>query len=502
MYAPLPANRRRSGASFFASDQHFYWTNPVKDRAESLRATKASQQDAARPDAVTRVHDTGKLTARERLTALLDPGSEVEFGSIAAVDHNGDWVAEPGGVDLVGAIDGLTVIASSTDYTDHGGGYGAGRLERLFGLAHEHRWPVVFFVDGGGSRARHPRVGRGDLELNGAFGPFQLFDGMAQLSGWVPTVAIVSGPSFAGHASLAGFSDLVIGTPGSSIGMGGPPMVEAALGLRLSANELAGVEMHNQTGGIDLLVPDEPTAIAGARRYLSYQRHLPNGMVSPDAGAIASLVPPDGPYDMMPVIAALVDAGSFFELRPSFARAVLTGFARMDGRAVGVLASQPLQDNGRIDELAAVKINRFVELCDSYELPLVVLIDSDGCVTTWRDSEGRSASEAGISRWHTRAIMAHQHRSVPLLSVQLRRARGMSAMMMAGSPNTASVPAMMVAWPTVELSHHDGFSVVRNPNAFDDVIDPAETRQRIVRMLGHLPHPAPRTSKKHPVDTW
>ncbi|MFN0028274.1 MAG: carboxyl transferase domain-containing protein [Acidimicrobiales bacterium] len=472
------------------------------NRAASLRAAKASQQDAARPDAVARVHDTGKLTARERLTALLDPGSEVEFGSIAAIDRDGDWVPEPGGVDFVGKIDGVTVIASSTDYTDHGGGYGAGRLERLFSLAHEHRWPVVFFVDGGGSRARHPRVGRGDLELNGAFGPFQLFDGMAQLSGWVPTVAIVSGPSFAGHASLAGFSDLVIGTPGSSIGMGGPPMVEAALGLRLSANELAGVEMHNETGGIDLLVADEPTAIAAARRYLSYQRDLPTGMAHPDADRIADHVPTEGPFDMMAVVSALVDDGSFFELRPVFARSVLTGFARMNGRAVGVMASQPLHDAGRIDELAAVKINRFVELCDSYELPLVVLMDSDGCVTTWNDADGHTATEPGVSRWHTRAIVAHQHRSVPLFSVQVRRARGMSAHVLAGSPNAASVPAMVLAWPTVELGHHDGFSVVRNPNAFDDVIDAAETRQRIVRMLGHLPRPGARTTKKHPVDTW
>ncbi len=143
-----------------------------------------------------------------------------------------------------------------------------------------------------------------------------------------------------------------------------------------------------------------------------------------------------------------------------------------------------------------------MELCDSYELPLVVLMDSDGCVTTWNDAEGHTATEAGISRWHSRAIVAHQHRSVPLLSVQLRRARGMSAHVLAGSPNAASVPAMVVAWPTVELGHHDGFSVVRNPNAFDDVIDPAETRQRIVRMLGHLPRPGARSEKKHPVDTW
>jgi acetyl-CoA carboxylase carboxyltransferase component len=469
---------------------------------DALRAAKDSRLDAARPEAVARVHHTGKLTARERLTALLDPDTAVPYGAIAAVDRDGGWVAEAGGVDLVGTIDGQVVIASSTDYTDHGGGYGAGRLERLFALAKEHRWPVVFFVDGGGSRARHPRVGRGDLELNGPYGPYQLFDGMAELSGWVPTVAIVSGPSFAGHASLAGFSDFVIGTSGSSIGMGGPPMVEAALGLRLTPNQLAGVEMHEGTGGIDLLVDDEPTAIAAARRYLSFQRDVPSGTASVTAATIADLVPDEGPYDIGPVIDALVDDGSFFELRPAFGRSVCTGFARLGGRSVGVLASRPAVDGGRIDEAAAVKVARFVELCDVYEFPIVSLLDSDGCCTTWPDGDGGVVSEPGVNRWHTRPVITHQHRSVPLFGVTIRRARGMAAHVLAGPANARSVPVLMVGWPTVELGHADGFSATRNGNAFDDVIDPAETRQRIIRLLAHLPRPQGRTDKKHPVDTW
>lgn len=473
-----------------------------RQRIAALTNAKATQLDVARPEAVARVHQTGKLTARERMAALLDPGTAVEYGAIAAVDDEGGWVAEAGGVDAVGTVGGQTVIASSTDYTDHGGGYGAARLERLFALAHDHRWPVVFFVDGGGSRARHPRTGYGHLELNGPYGRFQLFDGMAELSGLVPTVAIVSGPSFAGHASLAGFSDFVIGTSGSSVGMGGPPMVEAALGLKLTANELAGVEMHEVTGGIDLLVPDEPTAIAAAKRYLAFQRDEPSGPAAPSAGSIGGLVPEDGPYDMVPVVEALVDEASFFELRPAFARSVLTGFARMGGRSVGVLASQPAVGGGAIDELAAVKVGRFVELCDAYELPIVALVDTDGCVTTWTDGEGEAATEPGVSRWHTRPIVAHQHRTVPLFGVQLRRARGMGAHVMVGSPNARRPPVLALAWPTVELGNVDGFSATRNANAHDDVIDPAETRERIVRMLAHLPRAVPPEVKKHPVDTW
>src|SRR3954454_1623056 len=112
------------------------------ERVTTLAAAKAAQLDAARPAAAARVHDTGKLTARERIAALMDPGTEVEYGSIAAIDDEGDWVAEAGGIDYVGTIGGQTVIASSTDYTDKGGGYAAGRLERLVALAYEDRWAV------------------------------------------------------------------------------------------------------------------------------------------------------------------------------------------------------------------------------------------------------------------------------------------------------------------------------------------------------------------------
>ncbi|MCP4085350.1 MAG: hypothetical protein GY745_09920 [Actinomycetia bacterium] len=469
---------------------------------EDLRAAKADRLDQNRPDPVDLVHQRGQLTARERLAALLDPDTAVEYGSIAAVDAEGRWVAEAGGVDYVGSIDGQTVIASSTDYTDRGGGYGAARLERLMGLALEHRWPIVFFVDGGGSRARHPRVGLGHTETTGPIGRFQLFDGMAELSGWIPSVAIVSGPAFAGHASLAGFSDFVIGTFGSSVGMGGPPMVEAALGLTLTPNELAGVEMHEGTGGIDLLVADEPAAIDAAKQYMAFQRDLPPGEPAAGAASVGDLVPAAGPYDMLPVIDALVDDTSFFELRPAFAPSVITGFARMSGRSVGVLASQPSAAGGRIDELAAVKVGRFVELCDTYEFPIVTLIDSDGCVSTWTDDDGAPRFEPGVTRWHTRPIMAHQHRSVPLFSFQIRRARAMSHHVMAGSPNAPSIPVLSAGWPTVEIGHVDGYSAIRNTNTHDDIIEPAETRDRIVRLLAHLPKAGARTEKKHSVDTW
>ncbi len=478
---------------------------------EELAAAKAAQLDEARSGVVATVHQAGRLTARERVGELLDPGTEVEYGSIAAIDRAAPegtrgWIAEAGGVDYIGTVDGQTVITSSTDFTDRGGGYGAGRLERLFALAQEHRWPLVLFVDGGGSRARHPRVGLGHLELNGPFGRYQLFDGVAELSGWVPTVAVVSGPSFAGHASLAGFSDFVIATGGSSIGMGGPPMVEAALGLALSASELAGVEMHEQTGGIDLLVDDEHQAIAAARRYLSYWRDEPSGPAAAGAGRIADLVTDragaDGPYDMVPVLEALVDEGSLFGLRPQFARSVITAFARIDGRSVGILASQPGVDDGAIDEQAATKAARFVELCDAYELPIVAIIDTPGCVTRFTGDDGTPQRQPGLNRWHTRAVMAHHHRTVPLFAVQVGRGGGMGPAVLGGMTGGRSTPVLWAAWPSTDIGTADGFAAVRNQHAYDDVIAPAETRHRIARLLARLPRQLDRPAKKHPIDTW
>jgi acetyl-CoA carboxylase carboxyltransferase component len=476
---------------------------------ERLRAARGERADAARPQIVTRLHAGGKLTARERLARLMDPDSDVAYGTIAAFDPKanpdspiGQWVAETGGLDAFCTIDGQPAIVSTTDYTDRGGGYGAARLGRLFATAKERRWPLVLFVDGGGSRARHPRAGLGHVELSGAIGPYTVFDGMAELSGWVPTISIVSGPSFAGHASMAGFSDIVIATRGSAIGMGGPPMVEAALGKKLTPHELSSAEMQFANGGIELLVDDEHAAIASAKRCLAYWRDSGTGRASSDAARIAELVPDRGPYDVHPVIGALVDDESFTELRAAFAPSLVTGFARMGGRSIGVLASNPAIDDGAIDELAAQKIVRHVELCDAWDLPMLVLIDTIGTLTRWTDRTGAVTREPGQSRLHMRAVVAHQSRTVPLFSVQIRHGRGIGPALMTGYSTGTSVPVLTVAWPTAELDRADGWAMVRDANAFDDIVEPTQTREMILRLLRHLPKESGRRDKKRPVDSW
>jgi acetyl-CoA carboxylase carboxyltransferase component len=470
--------------------------------SDSVLSARAQMHDSARPDVVRARHDAGFLMPRERINLLLDPGSMVEYGSLSAHSDESGWIPTRGGVDCVGTVHGFPVVASSTDYTDHGGGYGADRINRLIALAHEHRWPMVLFADGGGSRASDPRSRRsGHVPINGSIGPFSFFDGVAELSGRVPTIAVVSGPSYAGHASLAGLSNLVIATRGSSVGMGGPPMVEAALGIRLTHQELAPVEMHDERGGIDLLVDDEPAAIENARRILSYLHDESDGEESLTARSIDAIDVAGGDYDMRPVLNALVDEGSLLELRRNFSTSVITGLARVGGKSVGVIASQPASAlNGAIDQGAADKIARFVELCDVYEFPLVALVDTPGFILRGVDKKVEFA-QPGMTRHHVRPFLAHHHRTVPLFSVQLRRGNGLAPFALTGIGNGRSVPALRLAWPTVDLVSRDGF-VVPGATDFDDVVLPSETRARILGVLKLVRRAVPQPDKKHPVDTW
>ena len=464
-------------------------------RIDKVREARERAYDRGRPEAVARVHASGHLTARERIERLLDAGSAVEFGILQGRAESG-WEHTLGGVDFVGTVDGRPVITSSTDYSDRGGGYGAGYLARLFSLAKQNRWPVVLFVDGGGSRAQSlddsgPKLDRLQGRYSGGTG---FFEGLAALAGWVPLVAMVSGPSFAGHATLAAFCDAIITTRGSSIGMGGPPMVEAAFGVKLKPTELAPVEMHERTGGIDLLVDTEEEAIAATKRHLACFYDESSGAPPAGVDTLESFVPEAGPYDMKPVIQGLIDDGSYFEVRPIFAPSLITAFGRLDGRSVGILANQPSSaDEGAINSDAADKIARFVQLCDGYGLPILSLIDCPG--VTHRLDDGRET--LGITRHHARPVRAFHHRTVPLFSVQIRKARGLSAAAMSGIGTARSLPQLRLAWPTVELGGDDNYS-----QGFDDVVEPGETRERILSVLRLLPRVVPPGPKVRARDSW
>ncbi len=498
---------------------------------DELHEARRRAYDEARPEAVAKVHERGRLTARERIAAVIDEGSFVETGVLAGPDDE----AAGGLVAGLATLDGTPIAISSYDYTVWGGTQtpiNHAKFDRIVDLAYRHRYPFVCFAAGGGARAQglHGKGwGTAGMPLD-----FGTFDGMAMLSGWVPTVAVVSGRSFAGNASIAGFSDVVFATRGSAIGMGGPPLVEAALGMSLTPEELAPSEMHETAGGIDLLIDTDAEGAALARRYLSYFLvSETEGRVSPAHDTIRSIVPDNrrGVYDMRKVIRALADDESVLELRPRFATSLITALARLGGRAVAVIANQPLSNiAGALDADACDKLARFIRLADAFDLPIVSLMDNPGYML------GPKAEQQGIARHHVRPLLAQVHRTVPLLLVHIRKAYGLGPMAMGGLSGPTD---LRLAWPTVEaggMSLEGAAALIQRKQApaddedtsarerrdamaaemrerslalnaarsytFDEVIDPAETRDRLIAMLRLLPRPAVRDRKKHYIDTW
>lgn len=490
---------------------------------------RAQAMDAARPEAVARVHAGGQLTARERLAALLDPESFVEYGPLAGAtsDPSDDSPAD-GLVAGAGRIAGQPVVAASYDQTVRAGTQSdrnQRKLARLIYLANTHRWPFVCFVDGDGARPDDPPPPPPIIVA--MRGRWELYDGLAELSGWAPTVAIVSGRSLDGNASIAMLSDFVVATQGSSIGSWGAPGSTQEPVLRP-------VEDYARTGNVDLIVDDEPAAITAVRTYLSYYLcEHPSGELSATHETIGSIVPENRrrPYDMRKVITAFADADSMFELGREWCQSMLTVLARLGGRSVGILANQPSSPRaGAIDAEAADKSARFVELCDAYEFPLISFIDNPGYMV------GPQAEIEGIARHHARPLSALHHRTVPLYSVQLRKAYGLGPYAMSGFGTSRRAPELNLAWPSVEsggmslegaayLVRRREILAAKSPQealairdeyaesmrdkasglragrtfAFDDIIDPLETRERILAMLERVPRSLS-PKKKHPID--
>lgn len=204
---------------------------------------------------------------------------------------------------------------------------------------------------------------------------------------------------------------------------------------------------------------------------------------------------------MRDIVAGVVDQDSLFELREKNAPQLITAFARLSSRSVGVLANNPKHDDGQIDEPSAIKIARFVEICDCYELPILSFIDTPGTIAR-RSLKDSSHEAPTATRTHARALIAHQQRTVPLVSITVGRQGGLGAALMTGYSSNDGVRVLALAWPSVTTGERDAFSTVYDQNAFDDIIEPAETRTRIHNVLRHIPRQLDRDEKKHPVDSW
>jgi acetyl-CoA carboxylase carboxyltransferase component len=424
---------------------------------QQLLDRQARTLDAARPEAVARRHAAGQRTARENIADLCDEGSFLEYGALAVAAQRSrrseeDLIANTpadGMVTGIGSVNGKTfgaersrTVVMAYDATVLAGTQGMRnhqKTDRLLGIALEQRLPVVLFAEGGGGRP-------GDTDMPIVAGlHVGTFAAFARLSGQVPVVGIVNGRCFAGNAALLGCSDVVIATRASNIGMGGPAMVEGG-GLGVYRPEAIGPSpVQHANGVIDVLVDDEAQAVAAARHYLSFFQGHQDGWRAPDALALRDVVPQNRlrVYDTTAAMAGLVDVGSLLPLRTGFGVGIHTALARIEGRAVGLMANNPLHLGGAIDADAADKGARFMQLCNAHGLPIVSLVDTPGFMVG-PDIEARAQV-----RHVGRLFVVAASLRVPFFSVVLRKGYGLGAMGMTAGGFHA--PAFTVAWPTAEF---------------------------------------------------
>ena len=355
-----------------------------EDLAELLRR-RALTEDDARPEAVAKRHSRGGRTARENVVDLIDPGSWVEYGRFAIAPQRArrevqDLVERtPADGLLAGTarIDGHPCAVLSYDYTVLAGTQGAvGHLkkDRLFELIERMRLPTVFFAEGGGGRP-----GDTDYPAVSAL-HVRAFALWAALSGKVPRIAIVKGRCFAGNAVIAGCSDVIVATEDSSLGMGGPAMIAGGGLGDVDPDDVGPVSMQAPNGVIDVVVADEAEAVSVSRRLLSFFHGPVADWTAPDQAALRSALPESArrAYNVIPVLETLCDEGSVVVLRERFAPEMVTALARIEGRPIGIVANNTKFYAGTITAAASDKAARFLQLCDSFGLPVVSLVDTPG----------------------------------------------------------------------------------------------------------------------------
>jgi acetyl-CoA carboxylase carboxyltransferase component len=508
------------------------------DLAEVLRR-QALTQDEARPAAVARRRKVGLRTARENLADLCDPDSFEEYGSLViaaqrsrrSVQELIEQTPADGLVGGIGRVNGGRCAVVSYDYTVLAGTQGHNnhaKKDRLFELVERLRLPVVLFAEGGGGRP-------GDTDVSGVSGlecmAFALF---ARLSGLVPLIGIVSGRCFAGNAALLGCCDVIIATEDSNIGMGGPAMIEGG-GLGVYAPEDVGpISVQAPNGVVDVTVANDVDAVRVAKQYLSYFQGPTSEWECADQRRLRSAIPENRlrVYDVHAVVDTLSDTGSVLELRPQFGVGIVTALVRVEGRPLGIIANNPVHLGGAIDSDGADKAARFMQLCDAYDLPILFLCDTPGFMV------GPEAEKTAQVRHFSRMFVVAASMTVPFFTIILRKGYGLGAQSMAGGSFRA--PVFTVAWPTgefggmglegaVQLGYRRELDAIEDAEAreteyqrlvarayqagkalntatyfeIDDVIDPVDSRRRIVNALGAAPPLPAREGKKRPfIDTW
>jgi len=418
-------------------------------------ADLAEKVDRVRGGGAPKYHEKlaeqSKLFVRDRLALLLDDADAFVEDGLLVNALAGDLPAD-GVVTGTGTIKGRAVAVMANDATVKAGSWGARTVEkiiRIIELARRHEMPLVYLVDSAGARI----TDQVDL-FPGRRGAGKIFYNQVKASGKIPQVCCLFGPSAAGGAYIPAFCDVVFMVDGNaSMYLGSPRMAEEVIGERVTLEEMGGARMHCEISGCgDLLVADDKAAIEAARGYLdffgqSWRDDPPRveGRRQAYTGSLQNLVPADESqeFDMYGLVAGLVDEGSFFEIKPDFAKELITGLARMDGRAVGVVANQPAAKGGVLFVDSADKAARFIWLCDAFNIPLVFLSDVPGFMI------GTAVERQGIIRHGAKMITAVSEATVPKFCVVVRKAYGAGLYAMAGP---GFEPDATIALPTARIA--------------------------------------------------
>jgi acetyl-CoA carboxylase carboxyltransferase component len=383
-----------------------------------------------------KAREQGKLAVRERVALLLDEESFAEEALLA--NWLEDGLGADGVVTGVGEIDGRPVALMANDPTVKAGSWGPKTVEKILRVqerALELQIPMVYLVDSAGAR-----ITEQVQMFPGRRGAGRIFHNQVKLSGTVPQVCVLFGPSAAGGAYIPAFCDIVIMRDGNaSMYLGSPRMAEMVIGEKVSLEEMGGARMHTGVSGCGhQLVKSDEEGIETARRYLSYlptnwqqapPATEPTAALAPaDGGGIAELIPSDEnkPFDVKTLIAALVDEGSLMEIHPRWATELVVGFARLEGRAIGIVANQPKHKGGVLFSDSADKAARFIWSCNAFNVPLLFLADVPGFMI------GTQVERAGIIRHGAKMISAVSEATVPKISVIVRKAYGAGLYAMAG----------------------------------------------------------------------
>ena len=519
----------------------------VGERRDLLDVVKRHDQgtDASRVEPTRRRHEAGRRTARENVIDLVDEDSFVEYGPLVIAAQRRrrsveDLIQSTPADGLIGGIgrvngaqfdaDVARTVVMSYDYAVLAGTQGTQnhrKKDRLFDVAERLQLPIVFFAEGGGGRP-------GDTDGLGVSGlDCWAFHDFARLSGLVPLVGITGGYCFAGNAAILGCCDVVIACKGSNIGMGGPAMIEGGgLGV-FHPREIGPIEVQVSNGVVDLIAEDDSDAVRLAKQYLGYFQGKLDDWTVPDQSVLRTAIPENRvkAYDVRVVIDHLCDSDSVLELRRHFGEGMVTSFARVEGRPVGIIANDPRHLAGAIDSDGADKAARFMQLCDAFDIPIVTLVDTPGMMV------GPEVEETALVRHCSRLFVTGVNITVPVVSVVLRKSYGLGAQaMMAGS---TKAPLATVAWPTgefggmglegaVRLGYRKELEAIEDPVEreatftamvdrmyehgralsiathfeIDDVIDPADTRRWIMAVLESWKPELRHTKKRPNIDSW